>query len=49
MVKRRQPYIPRVPCSRCGRPSAYQWQVCADKRQFMRIPERGKLMKGYRT
>jgi hypothetical protein len=31
---RRKPYtaigIGRVPCFRCGEPSAYQWQVCAD-------------------
>ena len=30
---RREPYteagIKRVPCERCGEPSAYQWQICA--------------------
>lgn len=31
---RKEPYtergISRVPCSGCGAPSVYQWQVCAD-------------------
>lgn len=31
---RRQPYtergIRRVPCTKCGKPSAFQWQICAD-------------------
>lgn len=35
---RRRPYsargIARVPCFRCGQPSRFQWQVCADHRQF---------------
>ena len=30
---RRQPYsargIARVPCVKCGRPSAHQWRICA--------------------
>jgi hypothetical protein len=30
---RREPYtqrgISRVPCERCGKPSQYQWQICA--------------------
>lgn len=34
MVGRRQPYtdrgIRRVPCVRCGAPSAYQWNACAN-------------------
>lgn len=38
MMGRRRPYtkvgIRRVPCSRCGEPSVFQWQVCADSRQF---------------
>lgn len=37
-VGRRRPYtasgIQRVPCSRCGRPSAHQWQACANGRRF---------------
>ncbi len=35
---RRKPYtaggIQRVPCARCGLPSRYQWQICADKRVY---------------
>lgn len=35
---RRKPYtqigIGRIPCTRCGNPSVYQWQVCADHRQY---------------
>lgn len=35
---RRRPYteigIGRVPCARCGRPSRYQWQICADGNQY---------------
>lgn len=31
---RRTPYtekgIRRIPCARCGSPSRYQWQICAD-------------------
>ena len=31
---RRKPYtvrgIRRVPCARCGKPSRFQWQICAD-------------------
>ncbi|MDP2618627.1 MAG: hypothetical protein Q8P46_00380 [Hyphomicrobiales bacterium] len=31
---RRKPYtaigIRRVPCARCGKPSRYQWNICAD-------------------
>lgn len=31
---RRKPYtargIVRVPCAKCGKPSRYQWQICAD-------------------
>lgn len=34
MRPRKKPYteagIRRVPCRRCGDPSRYQWQVCAD-------------------
>ena len=33
-IGRRKPYtnigIRRVPCARCGRPSRFQWQICAD-------------------
>lgn len=35
---RRRPYtqigIRRVPCFRCGKPSRFQWQVCADGNRF---------------
>jgi hypothetical protein len=36
---RRKPYteigIKRIPCRRCGKPSKYQWQCCAnDNRWF---------------
>jgi hypothetical protein len=35
---RRKPYtaagILRVPCVRCGAPSRYQWQICADGRLY---------------
>ena len=34
----RRPYtergIRRVPCARCGAPSEFQWQVCADGNVF---------------
>lgn len=40
---RTKPYteagIRRVPCARCGAPSRYQWQVCADGRQYRGICE----------
>lgn len=36
---RRKPYtaigIRRVPCVRCGKPAAYQWQICALGRRFV--------------
>lgn len=35
---RTKPYtargISRVPCSRCGKPSVHQWNICADGNQF---------------
>jgi len=35
---RRKPYtkigIRRLPCCRCGKPAAQQWQVCADRNLF---------------
>lgn len=35
---RRNPYtergIKRIPCFRCGAPSRYQWQICADKNRW---------------
>lgn len=38
---RRVPYtadgIKRLPCFRCGKSAATQWQVCADKRLFRPI------------
>ena len=40
---RRTPYtkrgIRRVPCYRCGKPSRFQWQVCADGNQFRGLCE----------
>lgn len=36
--RRRQPYsekgISRVPCAKCGKPSRYQWTICADWSQY---------------
>lgn len=33
-LRRRKPYteigISRIPCTRCGSPSRYQWRACAD-------------------
>lgn len=38
---RRKPYtekgIARVPCAKCGEPSAYQWQVCATDNKWMGV------------
>lgn len=38
---RRRPYtalgISRVPCAKCGAPSRFQWQVCADARAYRGI------------
>lgn len=38
-VGRRAPYtahgIRRVPCQRCGAPSAYQWQVCSNGNRYL--------------
>lgn len=35
---RKKPYtergIRRVPCARCGAPSRFQWQICADGNLF---------------
>jgi hypothetical protein len=35
---RRRPYtkrgILRVPCARCGEPSRFQWNVCADGNRY---------------
>ena len=32
-MPRKKPYtqigIRRIPCARCGKPSRYQWQICA--------------------
>lgn len=40
---RRKPYtdrgISRVACARCGEPSRFQWQICADGNQFRGICE----------
>lgn len=37
-MTRRTPYtergIVRVPCCRCGKPSCYQWTICADGNQW---------------
>lgn len=42
-MPRRTPYtergIRRIPCSRCGDPSRYQWQVCADGNQYRGVCE----------
>lgn len=39
--KRLVPYtdkgIKRIPCYRCGCPSEYQWQICADGNQYRGI------------
>lgn len=41
---RRKPYtergIRRVPCRRCGSPSRFQWQVCADGNIFRGLCEK---------
>ena len=38
---RKTPYteigIKRIPCFRCGKPAAFQWQVCADNRLYRPI------------
>jgi hypothetical protein len=38
---RRKPYsdtgIKRVPCARCGKPSRFQWQVCANDNLYLGI------------
>lgn len=38
---RQKPYtqigISRIPCTRCGKPSYHQWQVCANGRRFVGI------------
>lgn len=38
---RREPYtergISRVPCSRCGEPSRFQWQACANGRRYVGV------------
>lgn len=35
---RRRPYseigIRRIPCARCGQPSAFQWNICADGNRY---------------
>lgn len=40
-MRRKKPYtqigITRVPCVRCGKPSAHQWQICADGNQWRGI------------
>lgn len=41
MTGRKRPYteigIRRIPCSRCGKPSAFQWQVCANGRSYVGV------------
>jgi len=41
---RTKPYteigIRRIPCARCGRPSRFQWTVCANGNRFMGVCER---------
>ncbi len=29
--------ISRVPCSRCGKPSVHQWQVCANGNRYLGV------------
>lgn len=45
---RRKPYtqagIRRRPCFRCGRPSHYQWQVCADNNVYRTICRRCDIL-----
>lgn len=40
---RREPYtergISRVPCSRCAKPSRFQWQACANGRRYLGVCE----------
>lgn len=37
----KEPYtergIRRVPCARCGKPSKYQWSICANKNRSLGI------------
>lgn len=41
MTGRRKPYtdrgISRVPCSRCGKPSTFQWNACANGNLYVGI------------
>lgn len=41
--RRKKPYswegIHRVPCVRCGAPSAHQWQICADGNNYRGLCE----------
>lgn len=41
---RKKPYteigISRIPCKRCGKPSRYQWQVCALNNVYMGVCEK---------
>jgi hypothetical protein len=45
---RTRPYsqagIRRLPCFRCGRPSEYQWQVCADNNVYRPICKRCDIL-----
>jgi hypothetical protein len=38
---RKKPYtqigISRVPCSRCAKPSRFQWQVCANDNRWLGV------------
>lgn len=45
---RRKPYtqigIRRVPCKRCGRPSRFQWSVCATNNEQFAVCERCDIL-----
>ena len=40
-MNRKKPYteigIRRIPCKRCGNPSNYQWQICANKNYYLGV------------
>lgn len=43
-IGRREPYtstgISRIPCARCGKPSKFQWQCCANDNRWLGVCER---------
>lgn len=40
-VGRKEPYteigVRRIPCSRCGAPAQFQWQVCANDNRWLGV------------